>query len=196
MRIKIGNDTFNGKITVENDGTMKMFHSKNNNHPVKLEEKMVELKGGTVVDLNFLKSRVIPENLEYAGHSDWRLPNVRELQSIVDYTRCPDVTNSAAIDPIFSATSFKDPAGHPGQYGYYWTGTSHLDGANPYASAVYIAFGEAQGEMNGNLMDVHGAGAQRSDPKVGDAADYPYGHGPQGDVIRINNFVRLVRNAE
>jgi hypothetical protein len=42
-------------------------------------------------------------------------------------------------------------------------------------------------------MDVHGAGAQRSDPKTGDASDYPQGHGPQGDVIRINNYVRCVR---
>ncbi|MBU2947201.1 HNH endonuclease [Zobellia uliginosa] len=66
VRIKIGNETFNGKIKVENDGTMKMFHSKKNNHPEKLEEEMVELKAGTIVDLNFLKSRVIPEKLEYA----------------------------------------------------------------------------------------------------------------------------------
>ncbi|MDX2436842.1 MAG: hypothetical protein QNL88_07320 [Acidobacteriota bacterium] len=44
------------------------------------------------------------------------------------------------------------------------------------------------------LLDVHGAGSQRSDPKTGDHDDYPYGHGPQGDVIRIYNFVRLVRD--
>jgi hypothetical protein len=44
-------------------------------------------------------------------------------------------------------------------------------------------------------MDVHGAGAQRSDPKDGDPANWPYGNGPQGDVIRIFNFVRLVRDA-
>lgn len=46
------------------------------------------------------------------------------------------------------------------------------------------------------LQDVHGAGAQRSDPKAGDPNDYPYGHGPQGDVIRIYNYVRVVRNLE
>jgi hypothetical protein len=46
------------------------------------------------------------------------------------------------------------------------------------------------------LLDVHGAGAQRSDPKSGDAADFPNGRGPQGDVIRIDNYVRLVRDAE
>ena len=43
-------------------------------------------------------------------------------------------------------------------------------------------------------MDVHGAGAQRSDPKIGDPDDFPTGRGPQGDAIRIYNYVRLVRN--
>ena len=43
-------------------------------------------------------------------------------------------------------------------------------------------------------MDVHGAGAQRSDPKTGDASDYEGGRGPQGDVVRIDNYVRLVRD--
>ncbi len=45
-------------------------------------------------------------------------------------------------------------------------------------------------------MDVHGAGSQRSDPKTGDPANCPYGHGPQGDVIRIFNYVRLVRDVD
>jgi hypothetical protein len=45
-------------------------------------------------------------------------------------------------------------------------------------------------------MDVHGAGAQRSDPKSGDPDAYPTGHGPQGDAIRIYNYVRCVRDAE
>ena len=45
-----------------------------------------------------------------------------------------------------------------------------------------------------HYVDVHGAGAQRSDPKAGDPAMFPHGRGPQGDVIRINNFVRVVRD--
>ena len=44
------------------------------------------------------------------------------------------------------------------------------------------------------LMDVHGAGAQRSDPKEGDPSEYFEGNGPQGDAVRINNYVRLVRD--
>ena len=43
-------------------------------------------------------------------------------------------------------------------------------------------------------MDVHGAGCQRSDPKSGDPAAFPHGRGPQGDTIRIYNFVRCVRD--
>jgi hypothetical protein len=46
---------------------------------------------------------------------------------------------------------------------------------------------------NYQFEDVHGAGAQRSDPKAGDPAMFPHGRGPQGDVIRIYNYVRLVR---
>ena len=42
-------------------------------------------------------------------------------------------------------------------------------------------------------MDVHGAGAQRSDVKVGDASRYSEGRGPQGDAMRIYNLVRCVR---
>jgi len=40
------------------------------------------------------------EDLTLAGHSDWRLPNVRELQSIVDYGR-----RGLSIDPVFGAES-------------------------------------------------------------------------------------------
>ena len=36
-------------------------------------------------------------------------------------------------------------------------------------------------------------GQERSDPKVGNPADFPTGHGPQGDAIRIYNYVCLVR---
>jgi len=134
------------------------------------------------------------EGLTYAGHSDWRLPNAKELQGIVDYGRSPDTTSSAAIDPIFNTTAITTEDGSP-NYGWYWTGTTHVDGAQAGAQAVYVCFGEALGYMNGAWLDVHGAGCQRSDPKSGDPADYPEGRGPQGDAIRIYNFVRPVRNA-
>ncbi|MDP5105682.1 MAG: DUF1566 domain-containing protein, partial [Polaribacter sp.] len=133
------------------------------------------------------------ENLELAAHADWRLANAKELQSIVDYTRSLQTTNSAAINPVFETTEIKDPNGNK-QYPYFWTSTTHLDGKNPNASAVYIAFGEAQGKMRNNVMDVHGAGAQRSDPKSGVKENYPEYFGPQGDVRYVYNYVRAVRD--
>ncbi|MDV7186294.1 DUF1566 domain-containing protein [Lutibacter sp. TH_r2] len=139
------------------------------------------------------ESLAYAEDLTHGNKSDWRLPNAKELQSIVDYTRSPKTTNSPAIDPLFDCTEISDPDGNKGNYPFYWTGTSHLDGVNPYSSGVYVAFGEGQGEMNGVLMDVHGAGCQRSDPKNGSKDDYPQFFGPQGDVRYVYNYVRCVR---
>ncbi len=140
------------------------------------------------------------EDMEFAGHSDWRLPNAKELQSIIDYTRSPDTTGSAAIDPIFDATEFKNEGGEK-DFAHYWSSSTHI-GARSTDTAVYFAFGRSLGFMKDRrsgeytLMDVHGAGSQRSDPKVGDASKFPHGHGPQGDVIRIENMVRLVRGGD
>ncbi len=47
----------------------------------------------------------------YLGHNDWRLPNVKELQSVVDYTRSPDTTLSPVMDPIFNCTTITNAAG-------------------------------------------------------------------------------------
>ena len=141
--------------------------------------------------LNWEKALDYAENLKLAGHNDWRLPNAKELQSIVDYTSIP------AINPVFQITKLSD-----GEYPWDWTSTTHLDGPPDRMgnAAVYVCFGRALGWMHMppgfgeyRLLDVHGAGAQRSDPKAGNPADFPHGRGPQGDVIRIYNFVRCVR---
>ena len=129
----------------------------------------------------------------HLGHSDWRLPNAKELQSIVDYTRSPDTTSSAAIDALFDTTAITNEAGNT-DYPYFWSSTTHIRQSAPEGVASsYIAFGRGLGYMHDAWVDVHGAGCQRSDPKEGDASLYPQGHGPQGDAIRINNYVRLVR---
>ncbi|MHC4445213.1 MAG: Lcl C-terminal domain-containing protein [Planctomycetota bacterium] len=135
------------------------------------------------------------ENLTLAGYDDWRLPNAKELQSIVDYTRSPDTSGSAAIDPVFTVTAITNEEGIT-DYPFYWSSTTHIKSAGGGESAAYVCFGRCLGYMNGRWLDVHGAGAQRSDPKTGNPDDYPFGHGPQGDAIRILNYVRCVRSVD
>lgn len=131
--------------------------------------------------------------MKLASHTDWRLPNAKELQSIVDYSRSPQTSKSPAINPVFECSTIKYIDNTPDRYPYYWSSTTHHDGINPYSSAVYIAFGEGLGLINGSLLDVHGAGCQRSDPKSGNPDAYPQYVGPQGDLRCVYNYVRAVR---
>ncbi|WP_319481358.1 DUF1566 domain-containing protein [uncultured Draconibacterium sp.] len=130
------------------------------------------------------------ENSIFAGYDDWRLPNVKEHQAIVDYGYSPTATApdkvGPAIDPIFNCTQIISEAGYD-DYPYYWTSTSaNFSKGQLYYYAWYISLGRA---VNDQGEDFHGAGAVRFDTKDID--------GPAGeDAERYYNYVRLVRNAE
>ena len=150
----------------------------------------------------------------YLGHDDWRMPNVKELQSIVNYSNAPDYNGLPAIETnYFTCTTITNEAGQP-DFPYYWSSSTHSSYSTNNAGggdANYVAFGRALGwpTTNPRWIDVHSAGAQRSDPKTWPpSAQIPYvtrtniangvtnigySFGPQGDAIRGLNFVRLVR---
>jgi ribonuclease BN (tRNA processing enzyme) len=144
-------------------------------------------QSGSTNGMNWESALKYCKKMNVGGSDDWRLPNAKELQSIVDYSRSPSTTGTATIDKIFYTPSILNEAGQK-DYPYYWSSTSHLDGPIPEKNAAYVAFGTATGKMLGNIMDVHGAGSQRSDPKTGQAMS----RGPQGDMVRVNNYVRCV----
>ncbi|MCP3936631.1 MAG: DUF1566 domain-containing protein, partial [Actinomycetia bacterium] len=152
-------------------------------------------KADSVLTYNWEQALDYAENLTLAGHTDWRLPNVKELQGIVDYSRSPATSGTPAIDPVFESTSITNEGGQF-DYNSYWSGTTHVTYGGGGGWGSYVSFGRSLGYWSSIWQDVHGAGAQRSDPKDGDPADYPTGHGPQGDAIRIFNHVRVVRGGD
>jgi len=148
----------------------------------------------------------------YQGHNDWRLPNVKELHTLVNHANAPDYNGLPAIDTAYFTCTASTNENGVTDYPYYWSSTTHagyVSGGTTGTQAAYVSFGRALGWPANGWVDVHGAGCQRSDPKVGPPFPYAttrtvyrngttytgFAHGPQGDAIRGLNFVRLVRTA-
>lgn len=86
--------------------------------------------------LSWCEALAYCQDLEFAGHDDWRLPNVRELQSIVDYGRW-----NPAIDPVFGVVS-----------SWNWSSTSY---ANAPPDAWIVNFSNGYFDVskdNGNYV--------------------------------------------
>lgn len=134
---------------------------------VYLENEFVDNEDGTISDLTtglmwmqddygesimWEEALAYCENLEYAGHDDWKLPNVKELHSIVDYSGV-----YPAVNPNYFNNTKKEDKDY---YTWLWTSTSAH--GSSVGSAWYVSFGKAVG-LDG--ADTHGAGAVRERQK-------------------------------
>ncbi len=64
----------------------------------------------TSTDKNFKDAKAYCENLDFAGHTDWYLPGVDELKSIVKAENYPKCIEKAFVN------AYPD---------YYWSSTEH-----------------------------------------------------------------------
>jgi hypothetical protein len=99
-----------GRFTDNGDGTVTDTCT-----DLMWQNDTADVNGSGSIEIEFPGDRLDWQNalkycddLGFAGHDDWRLPNVRELQSIVDYGRF-----SPSIDPVFGAVS-----------DWYWSSSS------------------------------------------------------------------------
>ncbi|QHI68110.1 Lcl domain-containing protein [Tichowtungia aerotolerans] len=70
------------------------------------------------------------ENLNFCGYADWRLPNVREMESLVDYSQRGDQTVLPQSHPFSNATISGSS--------YFWTSTTyHPDSGRALAISFY-----------------------------------------------------------
>ena len=82
--------------------------------------------------LNWQEALAYCEGLSYGGHSDWRLPNVNELRSLINVSRVLPASDfpNAGMDTFWSSSSFVGfPSGPSTNYGWI-------------AHAWYVNFGD------------------------------------------------------
>ena len=73
------------------------------------------------------------ENLDLGGHTDWRLPNVKELASIIFFNN----SSAPRIDAVaFPMTQTSNP--YANNEDFYWSSTTVADGAS---LAWFVKFG-------------------------------------------------------
>jgi hypothetical protein len=123
VALAVGNYTSNGDGTVTDNDTGLMWWQAGSQDLVDWEPALTYCEDST-----------------HAGYTDWRLPNIKELQSLVDHSR---------TGPAWDTNYFSGSTGRP-----YWSSTSRA--FNPYyAWAVSFHAGlvdESDKDTSGNYV--------------------------------------------
>lgn len=93
---------------------------------------------GAPVSITWQDALQLSTTVTYGGHTDWRLPNVKELATIVE---------QSCVDPAINLTIF--PATSPENY---WTGTTVND---ELTWAWGLAFYNGRNNNKEKLLDLH-----------------------------------------
>ena len=131
-------DNNNGTVT---DNLTKLIWTKNANFPgVQTWAQAMDL-ANTLQDIGpFWPNRVVRDGSK-AG--DWRLPNIRELQSLVDYAfYSPTLPNTLGTGRWAEGNPFQGV-----QLSYYWSSSTPAYN-NIYAWIVNFATGSVNGTIN------------------------------------------------
>lgn len=78
-----------------------------------LETNLMWKKTDQGTEMNWLTALSSCEDLDFAGHTDWRVPNIKELKSILDHSS----SINPQINSIFTTTA--------SDYTHYWSSTSN-----------------------------------------------------------------------
>ncbi len=155
----------------------------------KSESSLVDNGDNTVTDLstglmwqrqsgepmNWEDALAYCENLNLAGHSDWRLPSIKELRSIIDYSQ---------YNPTINTMYFPDTVSSN-----YWSSTTYTTHKN---SAWFVEFKQGQSVGNPKSSKTYyvravrgGQSAQAEDLDARKQVSYP------GDPAEISWFVHI-----
>jgi hypothetical protein len=110
---------------------------------------------------NSFTSKIATLNNEgFAGHSDWRLPNVRELETLVSLSQS---SLAAFRDPCFTGCENTSCSCRGKGTGYFWSSTTVLHDPKQFAKAVSPSPRSTSTESKGSANSVRavrgGAGA-------------------------------------